>query len=118
MPLRTPPPVTPDQVIPPVVAGDNTFLWKPVSETRQGRAAVILIEGWDAAGVAPRTADWRVAKSIFVADDERTAREYAFGAQSPYRFYYKQLGFKLVRAGRANPTRTDSDQPVEPQEPR
>ena len=45
---------------------------------------------------------WRVAKTIFVADDPGVAREYAFGEHSPYRFYYDQLGFKLVRAGRAN----------------
>lgn len=41
----TPPPADPDppgDVPPPVPAGDNTFLWKPVSETRQGRAAVLL----------------------------------------------------------------------------
>jgi len=32
------PPATPSE---PVQAGDNTFLWKPVSESRQGRCAVI-----------------------------------------------------------------------------
>ncbi len=52
--------------------------------------------------VAPDTALWRVAKTILVTDDERTAREYGFGPNSPYRHYYGQLGFKLIRAGRAN----------------
>jgi alkanesulfonate monooxygenase SsuD/methylene tetrahydromethanopterin reductase-like flavin-dependent oxidoreductase (luciferase family) len=46
---------------------------------------------------------------VFVADDERTAREYGFGPQSPYRFYYKQLGFKLKRAGRANLFKPDKE---------
>jgi alkanesulfonate monooxygenase SsuD/methylene tetrahydromethanopterin reductase-like flavin-dependent oxidoreductase (luciferase family) len=63
-----------------------------------------------------RTADpdtWRVARTIFVADDERVAREYAFGERSPYRFYYDQLGFKLIRAGRANLFKHSDDQPDE-----
>jgi len=69
------------------------------------------VEGCQRIGRTPDPANWRVAKTIFVADDERTAREYAFGAQSPYRFYYKQLGFKLVRAGRANLFKPDKDMP-------
>jgi alkanesulfonate monooxygenase SsuD/methylene tetrahydromethanopterin reductase-like flavin-dependent oxidoreductase (luciferase family) len=63
---------------------------------------------------AGRTADpstWRVARTVFVADDEQTARDYAFGPDSPYRFYYKQLAFKLVRAGRANLFKPDPDLP-------
>src|SRR6266545_3995846 len=59
----------------------------------------------------PDSADWRVAKTVFVADDERVAREYAFGTQSPYRFYYDQLGSKLVRAGRANLFKDDPSEP-------
>jgi len=63
---------------------------------------------------AGRTADrstWRIARTVFVAEDRQTARDYAFGPESPYRFYYKQLGFKLVRAGRANLFKADPDQP-------
>jgi alkanesulfonate monooxygenase SsuD/methylene tetrahydromethanopterin reductase-like flavin-dependent oxidoreductase (luciferase family) len=56
---------------------------------------------------------WRVARTLFVADDEGTAREYAFGERSPYRFYYDQLGFKLIRAGRANLFKHSDDQPDE-----
>jgi len=52
-----------------------------------------------------------VAKTVFVADDEETAREYAFGERSPYRFYYGQLGFKLIRAGRANIFKPDPEMP-------
>jgi alkanesulfonate monooxygenase SsuD/methylene tetrahydromethanopterin reductase-like flavin-dependent oxidoreductase (luciferase family) len=59
----------------------------------------------------PDPARWRVAKTVLVADDDRTAREYGFGPQSPYRHYYAQLGFKLIRAGRANLFKTDPELP-------
>ncbi len=70
----------------------------------------------DACDEVGRVADpqsWRVARTIFVADDEDTAREYAFGPDSPYRFYYDQLGTKLIRAGRANLFKTDDAMPDE-----
>jgi alkanesulfonate monooxygenase SsuD/methylene tetrahydromethanopterin reductase-like flavin-dependent oxidoreductase (luciferase family) len=63
-----------------------------------------------------RTADpreWRVARSIFVAQDAGVAREYAFGADSPYRFYYDQLGVKLIKGGRINLFKHDDAQPDE-----
>ena len=60
---------------------------------------------------APDPSTWRVARTVFVADDRETAREYALGPDSPYRFYYRQLGFKLVRAGRANLFKADPDLP-------
>jgi alkanesulfonate monooxygenase SsuD/methylene tetrahydromethanopterin reductase-like flavin-dependent oxidoreductase (luciferase family) len=69
------------------------------------------VEGCGRINRTPDPARWRVAKTVFVADDERTAREYAFGPQSPYRFYYQQLGFKLKRAGRANLFKPDKEMP-------
>jgi alkanesulfonate monooxygenase SsuD/methylene tetrahydromethanopterin reductase-like flavin-dependent oxidoreductase (luciferase family) len=66
-----------------------------------------VVEGCEVAQRVPDRASWRVAKTIFVADDDRTARAYGFGPRSPYRFYYQQLGYKLVRAGRANLFKTD-----------
>jgi alkanesulfonate monooxygenase SsuD/methylene tetrahydromethanopterin reductase-like flavin-dependent oxidoreductase (luciferase family) len=43
-------------------------------------------------------ANWRVARSIFVADDEATARAYGGDdANSPYRFYFRQLAAKLAK---------------------
>lgn len=68
-------------------------------------------EGCAAAGRPADRSRWRVAKTVFVADDERTAREYGTGPRSPYRFYYQQLGFKLVRAGRANLFKADPSLP-------
>jgi len=64
-------------------------------------------------GATPDPARWRVAKTVLVADDDRTAREYGFGPRSPYRHYYAQLGFKLIRAGRANLFKLDPTDPDE-----
>jgi alkanesulfonate monooxygenase SsuD/methylene tetrahydromethanopterin reductase-like flavin-dependent oxidoreductase (luciferase family) len=47
-------------------------------------------------------ANWRVAKSIFVARDEATARDYARGPRSPYVHYFNSLFTKLVKNGRSN----------------
>jgi alkanesulfonate monooxygenase SsuD/methylene tetrahydromethanopterin reductase-like flavin-dependent oxidoreductase (luciferase family) len=54
-----------------------------------------------------------VAKSIFVADDEATARRYATDPKGPYHFYYHSLFTKLKRGGRANLFKTHKDQPDE-----
>ena len=64
--------------------------------------------------VASNLSEWRIAKSIFVADDEATAKRYAFGADGPYHFYFKQLIRKLVGAGgRGNLFKTDPEMPNE-----
>jgi alkanesulfonate monooxygenase SsuD/methylene tetrahydromethanopterin reductase-like flavin-dependent oxidoreductase (luciferase family) len=55
--------------------------------------------------------NWRVAKSIFVADDAKTARRYATDPSGPYFFYYRSLFTKLLRAGRANLFKTDPAEP-------
>jgi alkanesulfonate monooxygenase SsuD/methylene tetrahydromethanopterin reductase-like flavin-dependent oxidoreductase (luciferase family) len=47
-------------------------------------------------------AQWRVAKSVFVAADEDTARAYARGPGSPYVHYFNSLFTKLVKNGRSN----------------
>jgi len=59
-------------------------------------------KGCEAAGRPADPASWRVAKSVFVADNLRTAREYALGPNSPYRFYYAQIVTKMKHSGRAN----------------
>jgi alkanesulfonate monooxygenase SsuD/methylene tetrahydromethanopterin reductase-like flavin-dependent oxidoreductase (luciferase family) len=58
-------------------------------------------EGCRTIGAEPEPAAWRVARSVFVADDLRTARDYALGPQSPYRYYYEQIVTKMKRGGRA-----------------
>ena len=60
----------------------------------------------------PETADWRVAKSIFVADDDKVAERYGRSPEGPYHFYFKQLVRKLVGAGgRGNLFKLDQNQP-------
>jgi alkanesulfonate monooxygenase SsuD/methylene tetrahydromethanopterin reductase-like flavin-dependent oxidoreductase (luciferase family) len=57
-------------------------------------------EGCAKAGRAARRSDWRIAKSIFIAEDEATARRYAKDEGSPYRFYFRNLMKKLIGNGR------------------
>jgi alkanesulfonate monooxygenase SsuD/methylene tetrahydromethanopterin reductase-like flavin-dependent oxidoreductase (luciferase family) len=69
-------------------------------------------EGCQAAGAQPRAADWRIAKSIFVADNDKVAQRYGHGAQGPYHFYFKQLIRKLVGfGGRSNLFKLDPSEP-------
>jgi alkanesulfonate monooxygenase SsuD/methylene tetrahydromethanopterin reductase-like flavin-dependent oxidoreductase (luciferase family) len=69
-------------------------------------------EGCKESGREARAADWRIAKSIFVADDEKTAKEYGHGPKGPYHFYFKQLIRKLVGAGgRGNLFKLDQSEP-------
>jgi alkanesulfonate monooxygenase SsuD/methylene tetrahydromethanopterin reductase-like flavin-dependent oxidoreductase (luciferase family) len=68
-------------------------------------------EGCARAGRTADPANWRVAKSIFVADDDKTAEEYATAPESPYRYYYSQLATKLIRNGRMELFKTARDEP-------
>ncbi len=70
------------------------------------------VEGRTSINKKPDPADWRVAKSIFVADDEKTAKRYGHGAEGPYHFYFKQLIRKLVGlGGRGNLFKLDQNEP-------
>ena len=70
------------------------------------------VEGRQAVGAQPRAAEWRIAKSIFVADDDKVAKRYGHGAQGPYHFYFKQLIRKLVGfGGRSNLFKLDQSEP-------
>ena len=69
-------------------------------------------EGCKAINVEAKTSDWRVAKSIFVADDDKVAQRYGRSPEGPYHFYFKQLIRKLVGAGgRGNLFKLDQSQP-------
>ncbi len=46
-------------------------------------------EGRQTSQLVASSRDWRVAKSVFVADDESTALRYAKSASGPYGFYYQ-----------------------------
>jgi alkanesulfonate monooxygenase SsuD/methylene tetrahydromethanopterin reductase-like flavin-dependent oxidoreductase (luciferase family) len=56
--------------------------------------------------------DWRIARTIFVADDETVAEAYGkTDANSPYRFYYSQLLYKLTKGGRQAVFKHHKDEP-------
>ncbi len=69
------------------------------------------VEGRTSVGASANTSEWRVAKSIFVADDQATAEKYAYGEDGPYHHYFKQLVRKLVGGGRGNVFKTDPNIP-------
>ena len=66
-------------------------------------------QGCEQGGYEAKPENWRVAKSIFVADDEKTAQEYGKGAKGPYHFYFKQVMQKLIGNGRPDLFKHDRD---------
>jgi alkanesulfonate monooxygenase SsuD/methylene tetrahydromethanopterin reductase-like flavin-dependent oxidoreductase (luciferase family) len=69
------------------------------------------VEGCARVGRKADPANWRVAKSIFVADDRATAKAYATRPDSPYRYYYRSLYTKLTANGRVELFKTAREQP-------
>jgi alkanesulfonate monooxygenase SsuD/methylene tetrahydromethanopterin reductase-like flavin-dependent oxidoreductase (luciferase family) len=69
------------------------------------------VEGCEKGGRPVDPANWRVARSIFVADDEKTARAYVTAPDSPYRLYYNNLLTKLKMAGRAEAFKESRETP-------
>jgi alkanesulfonate monooxygenase SsuD/methylene tetrahydromethanopterin reductase-like flavin-dependent oxidoreductase (luciferase family) len=63
-------------------------------------------------GQKPDPNDWRIARTIFVADDDATARRYAIeDSASPYRFYWQQLYTKMKLGGREAVFKNAREQP-------
>lgn len=86
------------------------FLMDKWAATHWGNYA----EGAQAAGRTADPADWRIARTIFVADDEATAQAYGkTDAKSPYNFYYSQLLYKLTKGGRQAVFKHERDEPDE-----
>lgn len=55
------------------------------------------VEGKKRAGLVADAADWRVARTIFVADDDKTAQRYGrTDPNSPYRYYWNMLLRKMM----------------------
>jgi alkanesulfonate monooxygenase SsuD/methylene tetrahydromethanopterin reductase-like flavin-dependent oxidoreductase (luciferase family) len=70
------------------------------------------VQGKANVGRAADAADWRVARTVFVADDDKTARAYAIDdPRSPYRFYYEQLYAKVKKRGGQAVFKERADQP-------
>jgi alkanesulfonate monooxygenase SsuD/methylene tetrahydromethanopterin reductase-like flavin-dependent oxidoreductase (luciferase family) len=57
------------------------------------------VEGRRASGFPDDASGWRVARSIFVADDEATARRYAGDEGGAHGFYFHVMRTKLAKAG-------------------
>ena len=90
--------------------------WEPISANFLMPAWVKshwpkYVEGCERSGRAADPANWRVAKSIFVAKDTATARAYATDPEGPYVYYYRSLFTKLKRNGRIELFKTRRDQP-------
>jgi alkanesulfonate monooxygenase SsuD/methylene tetrahydromethanopterin reductase-like flavin-dependent oxidoreductase (luciferase family) len=69
------------------------------------------VEGCSRAGRPADAANWRVAKSIFVANDAATAKAYATDPNGPYVGYYRSLYTKLKKNGRVGLFKIHKDQP-------
>jgi len=64
------------------------------------------------AGAKAEVADWRVARTIFVADDDKMALRYGRAdAGSPYRFYFEQMLAKMKRGNRLYVFKSHKEQP-------
>jgi len=69
------------------------------------------VEGCAAIGQVADPANWRVAKSIFVADDDATAKRYGLGPEGPYYQYFAQVSRKLIANGRLEIFKPDPAMP-------
>jgi alkanesulfonate monooxygenase SsuD/methylene tetrahydromethanopterin reductase-like flavin-dependent oxidoreductase (luciferase family) len=68
-------------------------------------------KGCVAAGLRADRSDWRVCKSVFVADDDATARRYARNVDGAYGFYYWNLLSKRRARGQAGVYKHDPSMP-------
>jgi alkanesulfonate monooxygenase SsuD/methylene tetrahydromethanopterin reductase-like flavin-dependent oxidoreductase (luciferase family) len=59
----------------------------------------MYLQGTQRGGHRADPQDWRVCKSIFVADDDATARRYAKSPDGPYGFYFWNLLTKRRSTG-------------------
>src|SRR5947209_13837763 len=66
------------------------------------------------AGGQAQVSDWRVARAVFVHDDDKVAARYAReDDNSPYAFYYQQMRAKMKRGNRLYVFKSHKDQPDE-----
>ncbi len=71
-------------------------------------------KGKTEAGEKANITDWRVARTIFVADDDKTAERYGRAdSKSPYRFYFEQMRAKMKRGNRLYVFKSHKEQPDE-----
>jgi alkanesulfonate monooxygenase SsuD/methylene tetrahydromethanopterin reductase-like flavin-dependent oxidoreductase (luciferase family) len=64
------------------------------------------------AGMPASVEEWRVARAVFVHDDDAVAARYGrYDQNSPYRFYYQQMLAKMKRGNRLYVFKSCKDQP-------
>ncbi len=90
--------------------------WTGISATYVGAYVVraqiqSYLEGRRSAGLSADPSGWRVARSIFVADDEATARRYAHREDGPHGFYFRVMRTKLASFGALDLLRDHPGQP-------
>ena len=86
--------------------------WEPISANFQLPQWVAshwpkYVEGCEQGGRPADPANWRIAKSIFVAEDEETARRYATDPNGLYVSYYRSILTKMRFGGRLNLFKAD-----------
>jgi alkanesulfonate monooxygenase SsuD/methylene tetrahydromethanopterin reductase-like flavin-dependent oxidoreductase (luciferase family) len=90
--------------------------WHPVSSNFLQPAGVAshwtrYLEGCQEGGLVADPVNWRVARKIFVADDEETAWRYAKSQEGPYAFMVNQLHKKLQKGNLLGSMKEHRDQP-------
>ncbi len=90
--------------------------WTGISATYVGAYVVraqiqSYLEGRRSAGLSADPSGWRVARSIFVADDEITARRYAHREDGAHGFYFRVMRTKLASFGALDLLRDHPGQP-------
>ncbi|GAA3106596.1 LLM class flavin-dependent oxidoreductase [Pseudonocardia yunnanensis] len=70
------------------------------------------VQGKESVGAPVASADWRIARTVFVAEDAAVAERYGRAdANSPYRFYYGKMLAKMRALGRLALFKHDKDEP-------
>lgn len=90
--------------------------WTGISATYVGAYVVrahiqSYLEGRRSAGLSAGASGWRVARSVFVADDEATARRYAHREDGAHGFYFRVMRTKLAKFGGLDLMRDHPGQP-------
>ncbi|MBS0335857.1 MAG: LLM class flavin-dependent oxidoreductase [Proteobacteria bacterium] len=90
--------------------------WSGISATYVGAHVVRAhiqnyLEGRRSAGLGADPSGWRVARSVFVADDEATARRYVCREDGAFAFYFHVIRTKLAKGGALDVMRDFPGQP-------
>lgn len=90
--------------------------WTGISASYVGRYVLqahirSYVEGRRSAGLSADPSGWRVARSIFVADDEATARRYAYREDGVHGFYFHVMRTKLAKGNALDVMRDFPGQP-------